>query len=233
MNKSDGDTSNARLVRKYHSQWRYLGRKFVQNIFLRRWLAKNFAVTVDGKDNLLQLADDKPFIVMANHQSHLDAPLIIGSLPDKIAAKIAVGAASDYFFKNYLQSKPMRILLNTFPIERGKTKAHRGLSADLVHGGVPILVFPEGTRSRTGELGHFHTGLARIALAESVPILPISLVGTRAAWPVGHRKPVSGYPRVTITFLPLIRPKSNETAEQLTERVKKVIQPHLDSSQSV
>ena len=135
MNKSDGDASNVRLVRKYHSQWRYLGRKFVQNIFLRRWLVKNFAVTVDGKDNLLQLADDEPFIVMANHQSHLDAPLIIGSLPDKIAAKIAVGAASDYFFKNCLQSKPMRILLNTFPIERGKTKAHRGLSADLVHSG--------------------------------------------------------------------------------------------------
>lgn len=222
-------SNNAKLVRKYHSYWRYLGHRAVQTVTLQRWLRKNFRVTTNVENNLVQLANYRSFIIMANHQSHLDAPLIIGSLPSKLSARVAVGAASDYFFKSYLQSKPTRILLNTFPIERSSGgRSHRGLSADLVKSGVPILVFPEGTRSRDGKLGKFHTGLARIAIETSTPILPICLFDTNLAWPVGRKQPLSGQPSVAITFLPLIQPQANETAEQLTRRVKKVIQAGLD-----
>lgn len=214
-------------TKKYRSTWRRMIRRALQLGLLRPWLKSNVAIEVDGLDNVLKLSPNEAFIIMANHQSHLDTPLVVGTLPVKIASRLAIGAASDYFFKNYLQSKPTRMLFNTYPIERGNYKKHQGLSNKLVADGVPILVFPEGTRSRTGELGEFHTGLARIALENKVPILPVAMVGNGRAWPVGKSKPIAGKPKVAINYLPIIAPTEEDTPELLTKKVRQIISRHI------
>lgn len=221
---------NQRLVKKYLSQWRYGVHWAVQATALHAWLRDKLTITVNGLNNLVKLPDDRAFIIMANHNSHFDAPLVIDSLPTEIGARVAVGAASDYFFKNYLQSKPTRILLNTYPIDRAGESKYRGLSEELVRQGVPILVFPEGTRSRTGELGVFHQGLARIALSQNVPILPVAITGTHDAWSAGSKTWTRGRPSVTVNFLPIIAPDTYETAEQLTDRVRADISANLPAN---
>ncbi|MDO4271978.1 MAG: lysophospholipid acyltransferase family protein, partial [Candidatus Saccharibacteria bacterium] len=179
---------NSKWLKKQRSSWRYQLRRVIQATVLKRWLKHNFSITVKGTENLVGLPTNKGFIIVANHQSHLDAPLLIGSLPHKIGARVAVGAAGDYFFRGYWQSKPTRLLLNTFPIGRRGDKRYQGIAADLIGSGVPILVFPEGTRSRTGKLGNFHSGAMRIAVANQTPILPVAMVGNGRAWPVGAKK---------------------------------------------
>lgn len=202
-------------------------RRALQLGLLRPWLKSNVTIGVSGLDNVSKLLPNEAFIIMANHQSHLDTPLVVGTLPAKIASRLAIGAASDYFFKNYLQSKPTCMLFNTYPIERGSNKKHQGLSNQLVTDGVPILVFPEGTRSRTGELGEFHTGLARIALENKVSILPVAMIGNGRAWPVGRSKPIAGKPKVVINYLPIITPTEKDTPESLTKKVRQIISRHM------
>lgn len=229
-------TSFKSRAAKYRSTWRRLGRTALQTTVLSTWLHTNFRVTVRGLGNLADLPLDGAFVIVANHQSHLDTPLIMGSLPRRLAARVAVAAASDYFFKNYWQSKPPRVMFNTFPIDRpakshGRASAqpHRGLTNELVSSGVPVLIFPEGTRSRTGQLGPFHSGPFRIAQAAGVPIVPVVLTGTRQAWPVGARRWRSGRPAVAINFLPPIQPSSTESVERLADRARQIIQDNLRS----
>lgn len=214
-------------TKKYRSTWRRIVRRALQSSLLQLWLKSNVTIGVSGLDNVSKLPPNEAFIIMANHQSHLDTPLVVGTLPAKIASRLAIGAASDYFFKNYLQSKPTRMLFNTYPIERGSNKKHQGLSNQLVADGVPILVFPEGTRSRTGELGEFHTGLARIALENKVSILPVAMIGNGRAWPVGRSKPITGKPKIVINYLPIITPTEKDTPESLTKKVRQIISRHM------
>lgn len=217
--------SSAKRLNRYHSKVLYWLRRGVQAVLLRPFLRRNFTVTVKGVSHLKQFSD--PVIMMSNHQSHLDALLIIGSLPHQIAARTAVGAATDNFFRNWLQSKPTRILLNTYPIDRDKSGRHQGVSRRLIDEKISILVFPEGTRTRSGNLGKFHTGLARIALDTNVKILPIAISGAFQAWPYSSKRWHKGKPPVEVNFLPMIKPKDNETPQELTERVKSVIASSL------
>lgn len=219
---------SARSVKKYQSKWRYLGYYLVEGAILNSGMHLLTKMTVTGRRNLKSLPTEQAFIVMSNHQSLYDAPLIVAAMPRKIGARVAVGAATDNFFRSWLQSKPTRILLNTYPIDRDDSGRHRGVSACLVKNGTPIMVFPEGTRSRTGNLGKFHQGLARIAIENQVPIVPVA-VRTYDAWPADRRHPHWNRPAVEVHFLEPIEPTANETPEQLSNRVRRAIATKLAS----
>lgn len=232
--------SAAHTLKRYHSTWRYVLRYIIQLLILNPALhmvlrlkvtncslllagRKGQKSTISGPDE----GNSKPIIIMPNHQSHFDAPLIIATLPRKFGAKVAVGAATDNFFRSWLRSKPARCLVNTYPIDRDNSHRHNGVSRRLVHEGVPILVFPEGTRTRDGKLGRFHEGLAHIAIEEGAQILPVVIQGAREAWPADHKLWRSGRPHISVTYLPLITTKPNETAAILTKRVKAAISKQL------
>ena len=113
-------------------------------------------VTVLGREHLEGCHG--PFVVVSNHTSHLDAPLIIGALPRKLARYVAAGAAADYFFDVWWRKGLTALFFNAFPVDRTGLRGRRGLATSLLDDGVPLLLFPEGTRSRTGEMGNFKPG---------------------------------------------------------------------------
>ncbi len=125
--------------------------------------------------------DHKPYVVVANHQSSAD-PFLLSSLPWDMRwiAKVEL-------FRAPLVGWLMK-LGGDIPLQRGSGGSVRTMMADAratLDGGLSLMVFPEGTRSRDGELGQFKDGAFELAIAAGVPILPVVLDGTRTCRPKG------------------------------------------------
>ncbi len=116
-------------------------------------------VTVVGIENAKKT--DAPFIAVANHSSHLDAPLILGALPRNKARYLAAGAAADYFFDVKWRKWLTALFFNAFPVDRGTSRTSPGMSKKLLDHNVPLLIFPEGGRSKDGAMGKFKAGAGR------------------------------------------------------------------------
>src|SRR3954471_7788089 len=138
-------------------------------------------VTVLGEENLADVSG--PYVVVSNHSSHLDAPLIISALPRKLSRYVAAGAAADYFFDVWWRKGLTALFFNAFPVDRSGLRGRRGLATCLLTEGVPRLLFPEVTRSRSGEMGNFKPGAAALCISRDVPCMPIALVGASEAMP--------------------------------------------------
>ena len=69
-----------------------------------------------------------PVVFVANHSSHLDTPLILGSLPERFADRVAVGAAADYFFDARWRAALTALFFNAFPVERYGSRRLRSLA---------------------------------------------------------------------------------------------------------
>lgn len=122
-------------------------------------------------------------VVVANHSSHADAPALLAALP--AASRPAVAAAADYWFGGGIRPRLCRALVGGFAVRRGGGgSADLAAAADLARAGRAVVVFPEGTRSRSGELGAFHSGALRLAAAAGVPVVPVGIAGTRDLLPV-------------------------------------------------
>ena len=143
------------------------------------------------------------YIIAANHSSHLDSGAIIAALAGALgsgpAKKLHLLGARDYFFNNPLRAWFFSTFLNVVPIEREETSL-AGLRTiqTILQEGEPILIFPEGTRSRTGELRSFKPGLGLIARELRVPIVPTHIHGTYQAFPAGRYFPRPE--RLAVTF---------------------------------
>lgn len=133
---------------------------------------------------------DGPCVIVANHSSHADTPALLAALPAR--RHPAVAAAADYWFGG---PAPLRWralvctwLTAAFPVRRsGGGSADLASAAVLIAAGRDVIVFPEGTRSRDGSVGRFHSGAARLAQASGAPIVPAGIRGTRALLPVHGR----------------------------------------------
>ena len=143
-----------------------------------------------GREKLAGLKG--PVILVANHASHMDTPVILAALPWRLRKKTAVAAAADYFYKNRLVAAAVSLVFNTVPIERrggGMGKNGSGHLDKLLDQGWNLLLFPEGTRTRDGGPGRVRRGAAVLAAAHNLSIVPIRVTGTRAAMPPGRLWP--------------------------------------------
>jgi 1-acyl-sn-glycerol-3-phosphate acyltransferase len=196
----------------------FVGMRFVaQRLMLKPLVWSLTRVQVHGKKDLRGLPNS--FIVVANHSSHLDAPLIIGGLPYRNARYLAAGAAADYFFDVKWRKWLTALFFNAFPVDRAGKRKSGGVSKSLLERGVPLLIFPEGGRSATGILGRFKPGAAALAISCDVPCLPVALVGANVAMPRGQSWPSAGRDRVAIVFGAPMRPLDGETAEDFSSRL--------------
>ena len=205
----------------------HAGARFVAQRGLLKPLVWRLAtVTVLGREHLESVS--RPFVVVSNHTSHLDTPLIYGALPRKLARYVAAGAASDYFFDVWWRKGLTSLFFNAFPVDRTGLRGRKGLATSLLDDGVPVLLFPEGTRSRTGEMANFKPGFAALCISRDVPCLPVAIVGAAEAMPYGQNWPTRGRPPVYVCFGEPLMPEDGETVAQFSERVAKEVRGLVD-----
>jgi 1-acyl-sn-glycerol-3-phosphate acyltransferase len=209
----------------------HAGARFVaQRGLLKPLIWRLATVTVLGREHLDALS--RPFVVVSNHTSHLDAPLIFGALPRRLSRYVAAGAAADYFFDVWWRKGLTALFFNAFPVDRTGLRGRRGLATDLLDDGVPLLLFPEGTRSRTGEMGNFKPGAAALCISRDVPCLPVAIVGASEAMPYGKNWPERGRPPVYLTFGEPMRAEDGETVAQFSARIAKEVRGLVDYTMS-
>jgi 1-acyl-sn-glycerol-3-phosphate acyltransferase len=173
---------------------------------------------VFGLDNLEGV--DPPLIFYSNHTSHLDATLIMCSLPDRWQAKTAVGAARDYFFDVWWRQAFTALVYGAFPIDRARgARGAVDKARELLADRWSIVVFPEGTRSTDGHLQRFRHGAARLALETGAGLAPIAIVGAYQAMPKGRTWPRSGRPPVTLRYGTPFWPREGDTHQDLSRRM--------------
>jgi len=148
----------------------------------------NMYLRIDYK-GLENLPESGAYILAANHCSHLDAVAVREALGHR-AADLFVMGAKDYFFDTRLKSWFFSTFLNALPFDREDTAA-QGLATckTVLDAGRAILLFPEGTRSVTGDLQAFKPGVGVLGIELDVPVIPVLLRGTFAALPKGRALP--------------------------------------------
>ena len=168
-----------------------------------------------------ELPDDmrRPYVVVANHESFVDI-LLISHLPTEMK----------WMSKVELMKLPvlgwMMRLSRDIAITRSDTgsrvgaiaQAHERLSHD-----VSVMIFPEGTRSRSGELRRFHAGAFKVAIDGQHPILPLAVYGTRDCLPAdGWRQ---GRARAEVRVLPPVPTEglTRDDLPELRDRVRDLI----------
>ena len=163
-------------------------------------VASGMRMKVTGLENI---EEGKPYIVVANHRSNIDIMVLTAALPIpmRFLSKIEI-------FSFPLLGSAMR-RAGMIPLDREMGRRELAFiirsTRSLVAEGKSLVVFPEGTRSITGEMLPFKTGAIHIAARTGCPILPVAVQGTGAIWPpqssLIRRGPVSVkvMPPITLT----------------------------------
>jgi 1-acyl-sn-glycerol-3-phosphate acyltransferase len=155
---------------------------------IRAYLRLYHRMRVVGRENLPRTL---PFVLIANHGSHLDTLVLTSALPLKARIETCPVAAGDVFFKNSATSLLASLLLNALPLYRKGVTSHalEDLRERVTSGHGGLVLFPEGTRTRDGAMGPFKAGLGMIVAGTSVPVMPCYLEGPFRAFPAGTRVP--------------------------------------------
>lgn len=182
-----------------------------------------FEVTGDVPDD-----PRHPYVVVANHESFVDI-LLISHLPFEMKWM----SKSD-FFRYPLVGWMMRMARDVRLDRDDRTSGTRALEQcrERLDRRVSVMIFPEGTRSKTGELRTFRDGAFRLAIDAGVPVLPLALIGTRDAlvkhdWRFGRS-------RAEVRVLEPI-PVDGLTADdvpELRDRTRAVVAAALDELQA-
>jgi 1-acyl-sn-glycerol-3-phosphate acyltransferase len=145
-------------------------------------------MVVEGAENL---PVEPPFVLIANHASHLDALALASAMPRRLCGRVFPVAAGDVFFETPVTSMASAFFLNALPMWRKRCGPHAlaELRARLVGEPCGFILFPEGTRSRDGQMQAFKAGLGMLTAGSAVPVVPCHLRDTFAAYPPGARLP--------------------------------------------
>jgi 1-acyl-sn-glycerol-3-phosphate acyltransferase len=164
VDRLDRDTADARL--------RSFGQRVVALTRMR--------LEVEGQE---RVPTDQAFVYMSNHQSHLDIPVLYATVPTQTLRMVA---------KTELYRLPLwrRPLTAADFVEVDRSNHAQALASmqraeDAIRRGVSIWIAPEGTRTRSGQLGPLKKGGFRLAMHTGTPILPVAISGTRAVLPSG------------------------------------------------
>lgn len=159
---------------------------FVYKIIIKNFLKIIVGVKFDKADFLL---GEKQFIIVANHNSHLDTMTIMASIPNKIIHKVRPVAAADHFGKTKLKAKLTNYFVNTLLIQRKRDKENPendpiNKMIKAIDDGYSLILFPEGTRGEPEVQQPLKPGVALVLLERpNVILVPAFMKGMGKAMP--------------------------------------------------
>lgn len=193
-------------------------------VALRGWLRAYHRLEISGREHLPQ---DRSFVIVANHASHLDTLCLLSALPLRKLHRAFPAAAQDYFFESVPRLALAAVLVNALPFGRQKNVRH---SLDLArhllaNPGNILLLFPEGTRTTTGRTNQFKPGIGLLVAGTDLSVVPCHLSGCFGAWPKGQLLPSPrklhlriGPPRSYGAFTP-----GKESAERIAADLQRAV----------
>ncbi|MCL4810886.1 MAG: AMP-binding protein [Vicinamibacteraceae bacterium] len=204
--------------------WALLVRKVFLTVVFFPILRVIVRLDVRGREHLEGL--DGPVVFAANHQSHLDSPVVMAALPSPWRWQMAIAMAKEFFrahfyprehgrlawFTNSLNYYLAALVFNAFPLpqrEAGGRHTVRYIGA-LLSEGTSILIFPEGIRTEQGEIRPFRAGVGLLAGRLCAPVVPVRLEGLERVLHHTWRWPRRG--AVRVTFGPALRLEGDDYA---------------------
>lgn len=173
------------------------------------------------------LKKEKQFIIIANHNSHLDTMSILASLPKSILAKVKPVAAQDHFGKTKWQSWMSNFFINTLLIQRKSDKENPENDPifkmnKALQEGYSLIIFPEGTRGEPNKPKEFKAGVALLLIKNPhIPYVPIYLKATGKAMPKGDNLIV---PHESAIVYGEFNKISNENVDDILHKMKMEIE---------
>jgi 1-acyl-sn-glycerol-3-phosphate acyltransferase len=151
-------------------------------------------------------------LLVANHQSMLDIPFIATSIGRRIT----------FVARDSLRTNPVLAFVihacDGLTVRRGEAdRAALEAMVERLRAGECVAIFPEGTRSKDGTVAPFQRGALMVAKRAKVPVVPLGLAGTGAAWPAGRALPRAG--RLALVAGEALDPTAPEAAELAHARV--------------
>ena len=171
---------------------------------LRRWVR----ISIEGQEHV---PAEGPVLLASTHQSHADSPAI------GVAVPRPVHFLGDRRLIEWPVLGPLLPRLGMVPLHRGGADAGTMdvLARLLRDHDACIVIYPEGSRSRDGRVHRLRSGLARLAAATRVPVVPVAVAGIHDVWPIGRRPRLRGG-RVTVRFGPPLPPPDQDAGSRRT-----------------
>ena len=174
-------------------------------------------MTIKGVENI---PANGPFILAPNHQSYLDAPIAMAGVP-----KNQINDIYFYATEEHVQGKFLRFMANRHNIilmENRNLKNSILKLSKVLRQGKSIMIFPEGTRTFSGEMGDFKKTFAILAKELNVPIIPVRITGAYRMLKRGTRfiQPC----HIQVEYLPEVMPNETLTYDEIAQIVKSRIQ---------
>jgi 1-acyl-sn-glycerol-3-phosphate acyltransferase len=208
----------SKIVKKTESHQEWWGRLLYDSLW---FLSRTFSVSLFGfRFKVMErLPESGGVLVLSSHQSHLD-PLLLGLATNRRLSSLARSSLFKFGpFGNAIAA------LGAVPIDRtaSSVTAMRTVIQRL-RKGAAVIVFPEGTRTSTGQLGEMKKGFALLAKRAAVPIAPVAIVGAYECWPRFHMFPRPG--RIRLHFGTVITADEVKSLSetQLADRCLAVLQ---------
>lgn len=159
-----------------------------------------FRLEVEGREHL---PADGPFLVVANHVSDLDPPVMAAALPRAALRRVWWSGAADRLFVGPRQAR-LAHALHIFPVDERTPGAATGMARAVLERGDGLVWFPESWRSPDGALQRFLPGVGAILDGLDVPVVPAFIHGSYRAMPRTSRWP-RPHP-IRVAFGPPLRP---------------------------
>jgi 1-acyl-sn-glycerol-3-phosphate acyltransferase len=174
---------------------------------------------------LERLEPGRTYVFVSNHQSIYDIPILFSSLPYqlRIIAKESLGR---FPFLGWHLRRTGHMLVDRRRPDRVKIF---GWASRLTSNGLSLIVFPEGTRSRDGRVGRFKGGSFYLALEAGLPIVPLSVVGSRHVMLKGRLATYPGDVRLVVHDPIDTSGLDGSDAREFAERVRTIIAPDAEA----
>ena len=180
-------------------------------------------------EGLENIETGKRYLYCPNHQTFFDGFFVWAALGDKCPKLDNIGGMAKAEHLDHRLTTFLMKMMGSIPVDRtGDTGGAIQRSIDFIKEGHNFMIHPEGTRTKTGELGPFKKGAAHIALAAGVPV---AISGGFEIWPYNRKRPQTrdenGRKQVlTVAFCPEVQ-TLGRSAEEITQEVRDKIERRL------